>query len=839
MRQVLSIRNTLRPLAALAVAATLLAPAYGFSGTTPQKVAAPLSPVQAPASSAKQPGPAVIPLADVATQGTVVVNYLDTLIQQSAISIEVEAIKKQFDGLSTRSELDSTETTRTIMEQPTLDRLQSLEQLWQARQQKLTLWLTVLTQRATKLQDELNRLDNLQRSWTLTGVAAAAAKAPPQTIQQITTILNSIRTTQAPLMAARATLLDFQDLVAKELTRCGTELTAVTAAQQQAVGGIFVRNAPVLWGTELRDQARSELVPRIKLFAGLYLPPLHKFFVDRPKGMFLMSGLFLLQMLLLSKMRRRVLIWEASGDRASDINVFERPFAAALLITLLSGTSHWLPVPQELRTMMVVMSIYPMIRLTQPVVTQRLLFPLYTLGILFALDTIRRGLAGTPLLEQEFLLVEAVAGITVLWWYASPDYKSRSFHENDTSLVHHILRGAAVPIILVLAVSSGAVVLGYLILARLLIAGVLAGGIDALALFAFVRIMIGIVAFGLRVRPFNGLGMVSNHRDLLEHRVSAGLVLTAVGTWVLRTLDYVGLQMPVTAFVTSVLTARLQRESFSISLGDVIAFGLSLWLAFLLSSLVRFVLNEDVFPRLKTAPGVSYAVTSLLRYLLIILGFLVGLGELGVSLSRVIILISAFGVGMGFGLQNVVNNIVSGLLLLFERPIHIGDTVEFGEVLGNVKEIGLRASKVRSWRGADIIVPNSQLVSESVTNWTLSDQMRRIDMPVGVNYGADPRAVIGILESVALANPRIVKSPAPQGLMMEYGDSTINFELRAWTDNFQVWPQVRSDLAVAIYDAVRDAGMSFPFPQRDVHLFLDPDPDIGTTQQTPQKETTA
>ena len=104
-----------------------------------------------------------------------------------------------------------------------------------------------------------------------------------------------------------------------------------------------------------------------------------------------------------------------------------------------------------------------------------------------------------------------------------------------------------------------------------------------------------------------------------------------------------------------------------------------------------------------------------------------------------------------------------------------------------------------------------------MTDWTLSDQMRRVDLPVGVNYGATPRTVIGILESVALANPRIVKNPAPQGLMMEYGDSTINFELRAWTDNFQVWPQVRSDLAVAIYDAVRDAGMSFPFPQRDVH----------------------
>jgi len=542
----------------------------------------------------------------------------------------------------------------------------------------------------------------------------------------------------------------------------------------------------------------------------------------------------LLLALLLSEMRRRVLLWESTGDRAGAIAVFERPFAAALLVTLLMGSSQWLPVPQVMRTLLVVISILPMIRLTQPVVAPRLLFPLSTLGILFALDTIRQGVAGTPLLEQGLLLVEAVAGIIVLWWYASPGFKDRSLREKDPSLVYHILRGATLPIMLVMAVSSGAVALGYLSLARLLVAGVLVGGIDALTLFSGVRITIGIAAFGLRVWPLHSLGMVSNHRELLERRLSLWLILAAVGVWVFRTLDYVGLQAPVTAFVTAVLTARLQREAFSISLGDVIAFGLSLWLAFLLSSFIRFVLNEDVFPRLKTAPGVSYAFTSLLRYLFVITGFLVGLGELGVSLNRVIILVSAFGVGMGFGLQNVVNNIVSGLLLLFERPIHIGDTVEFGEVLGNVKEIGLRASKVRSWRGADIIVPNSQLVSDSVTNWTLSDQMRRIDLPVGVNYGADPRTVIGILESVALANPRIVKNPAPQGLMMEYGDSTINFELRAWTDNFQVWPQVRSDLAVAIYDAVRDAGMSFPFPQRDIHLLRDPEPgETNTTGVSP------
>ena len=324
-----SLRITLGYLIALTLGATLLAPVHVSAGTTPQKAAALPPPVQAPASSARQQAPVAIPLAEVATQATVVWSYLDTLNQQTADSTYVQALRDQFDAFSSQNDLDSRNTLRTLREQPTLDKLQSLEQLWQARQQKLNLWLTTLTQRATTLQGELNHLDALQKSWSLTGVSAAAAKAPPQTIQQITAILSRILTEQAPLVAARAAVLDFQDLVAKELTRCGSELASITAAQQKAEGGIFVQNAPPIWSAELRDQARTELVPRLRLFASFYVLPFHQFFVDRPWGLFRLCGLFLLLALLLSEMRRRVLLWESTGDRASAIAVFERPFSGS------------------------------------------------------------------------------------------------------------------------------------------------------------------------------------------------------------------------------------------------------------------------------------------------------------------------------------------------------------------------------------------------------------------------------------------------------------------------------------------------------------------------------
>jgi small-conductance mechanosensitive channel len=269
------------------------------------------------------------------------------------------------------------------------------------------------------------------------------------------------------------------------------------------------------------------------------------------------------------------------------------------------------------------------------------------------------------------------------------------------------------------------------------------------------------------------------------------------------------------------LDAKFERGAISISPGGVLEFVLTVWAAYLLSAFIRFVLGEDVYPRMRIAAGKSYAISSLLHYFILALGFTAAIAALGVNLTKLTVLTGALGVGIGFGLQSVVNNFVSGLILLFEQPVHVGDTIEVGNLIGKVRRIGIRASTVHTRQGADIIVPNSQLIADKVTNWTLSDQLRRIDLPVGVNYSAPPGEVIKILVTVALANSNILKDPEPQGLFIGFGDSSINFELRAWTDRFDDWPSVRSELASAVYDAVQAAGMTFPFPQREVRLLRD------------------
>jgi potassium-dependent mechanosensitive channel len=180
----------------------------------------------------------------------------------------------------------------------------------------------------------------------------------------------------------------------------------------------------------------------------------------------------------------------------------------------------------------------------------------------------------------------------------------------------------------------------------------------------------------------------------------------------------------------------------------------------------------------------------------------------------------ALGVGVGFGLQNVVQNFVAGLILLFEQPIHVGDAVQVGDLQGRIRRIGIRASVLHTLQGAEVIIPNSELTSNQVTNWTLSDQQRRLDLPVGLAYGTAPAQVITLLEGVARDHPGVLPEPPPRCLFVGYGDSAINFELRVWAD-YDSASSVSSGLAAAVYDAVNAAGLSFPFPQREVRLLAD------------------
>lgn len=269
----------------------------------------------------------------------------------------------------------------------------------------------------------------------------------------------------------------------------------------------------------------------------------------------------------------------------------------------------------------------------------------------------------------------------------------------------------------------------------------------------------------------------------------------------------------------------LQKPLFSvsgqsISLISFFYFIVVIWVSFLLARIVVRLLKRNVYSRAELDKGVQYTLSRLARYGVIVIGFLIGLQMIGFDLSILAVFGGLFGVGIGFGLQNIFSNFASGLILLMERPVQVGDIIELDDMMGKVQEIRFRVTVVNTFDNESVIVPNEDLVSERVINWSYGgDSNLRLRLPIGVAYGSDVDKVKKILQEIAKEEPQVLDDPAPQVFFQEHADSSLNFELRVWIatplDRITVQNNIREEIDARF----REEDIEIPFPQRDVYLF--------------------
>jgi potassium efflux system protein len=254
------------------------------------------------------------------------------------------------------------------------------------------------------------------------------------------------------------------------------------------------------------------------------------------------------------------------------------------------------------------------------------------------------------------------------------------------------------------------------------------------------------------------------------------------------------------------------------SVGLFLAAAALVYGSFLASWIVQRAFVEGTLTKRSLSAGVKASIGRLIHYALVLVGFFLALLALGFDLTKLTILFSALGIGIGFGLQAIVNNFICGLILLFERPVRVGDYIELEGKWAEIKRIGLRSTTVQTFDRADIIIPNADLISNQVTNWTLTDRFIRIIIPVGVAYGSDVPLVIDTLIKCAAAHPDLAKTPEPQVLFRSFGESSLNFDLRAHTSKIEERLPIISEVCQEIDRTFRQAGIEIAFPQRDLHL---------------------
>jgi small-conductance mechanosensitive channel len=311
---------------------------------------------------------------------------------------------------------------------------------------------------------------------------------------------------------------------------------------------------------------------------------------------------------------------------------------------------------------------------------------------------------------------------------------------------------------------------------------------------------------------------VVRNRARIQSAARKPVLFLAVAGWLAVTAASFNVFTPTVEWLSGLLEAEAHVGDINISLDRVVAFIFAIWLAVVTSRITRAILADDVLPRFPLPRGVPNTIGVTVNYAIILIGILIGAGFLGIDLSNLSLILGALGVGIGFGLQNIVNNVVSGLILIFERPIQVGDAVEVGTLFGRVTQIGLRASRVRTFSGSEIIVPNGDLVSQQVTNWTLSDRRRRLEVAVGVAYQSDVALVRQVLMDLLVNDEQVLEDPAPLVIFEEFGDSALQFRLYFWIADFDESLTTRGRLYTEVNETLKAAGVEIPFPQRDLHL---------------------
>ena len=730
---------------------------------------------------------APVPLADVLTESESVSASIRDIRTDLSSDQTTELIAEQLAPLTREIDTRMRESRKILAQNPSVEILGSLEGEWRRLRREISAINRSLSGRIRELDRQIEQLDTLTKNWDQTSVSAKESSAPSEVLGRLESLLQDIRQARGAAQAERARTLSQQSRVSVQDGRVTNVLDAIDQTRERILSRILLRDSTPIWKRSwhaftadvLKQDSMSSFARQSEALAT---------YITRQAAQLVMGiALFGMFSAFLYWARRRCCSLPVNEGATSP--VFHTPIAAALILTLL--LSGWvLPVaPRLLSAILGALALAPSVLIVRRLIRPELRPLPYGLLACFILDQLRSITAAVEFLPRTIFLAEMfLIGALAVWLVR---YATGLRRAKQLKIVGYV----------VLAVSFGAALAsaaGYTSLATLIGNAVLRSSYLALVLYAVIQVLDGLVTIGLHVRPFDAFAAVRRHRDLLRYRVRRGFQLVAIGLWIFALMKQLLLAEQIFEGVRRFLGAELGFGSIQISAGDVLAFIITLWAAFAVSRFIRFLLDEEVYPRLALKRGLPYAISHTLHYLILFGGFFLALAALGVDMTRVTIIAGAFSVGVGLGLQNIFNNFISGLILLFERPISIGDIVQIGDASGVVERIGVRASIIRMTNGSEVIMPNGKLISERVINWTLSTRQHGIELPITVAQGTDPERVIELLQRTATAHPLVTREPAPQALFVKLGPDSFGFELRAWTDRSELWMQIRSELAIAI-----------------------------------------
>ena len=747
-----------------------------------------------------------------------VLSLADVVYQAGALGQRLNALQRKIDAVESFGKME--ERLKAVNERADLfqarltsidaEDLQSYQQL-AALKAEVRDEADAVQRLVSTLTESVQGVEGWRRSWmaekqrwqTLRSLLGAdidlksVADALRQAENDIGQALGLITQKLEPMLAV-------QHRAGETMARIDALTNQIDGILDRQRGGALRGGTPTLFSFRYVRQLIELLHEPKKVITALPLPPA-SFFAEKGWVIGAQVALFIVVFSLIR--RYRPLLLSQTGRRF----LGRRQIAAPLFTALFTLSVFYLPQPPAWRMLIHVLAAVTTGRLATAFVREawikRAITILVVVVVLFQVLLV----LSLPLaLMRLFILFWTLAGLIYFGWR-----------------VRQALAAGTPPwqvwlirlIVLMFAVIMFADVIGFGGLAVQLMDGALRTVVLLLMGWAMVRLARVALELGAEFLPVGKLPFFQINANVIFSRAMSGLN-AVVGVFVAANL--------MVAWKLFALPSDALRAFFSfgiafggheITIGLVLVAGIILYGAFVFSWTLQSLLMEKVLNRGQMDAGARISIVRLVHYALVLVGFLFALSSLGFELKNITIIGGALGVGIGFGMQAIVNNFVSGLILLFERPIKVGDVIQLSDgQQGRVTNLGLRATTVQTFDRAEIVVPNGDLISSQVTNWTLGDRSMRLIIPVGVAYGSDVETVMRVLMTVATESVQVLKDPQPMVLFLNFGDSSLDFQLRVWISDFNDRRIIQSALIKEIDRRFRLEGVEIPFPQRDLHL---------------------
>ena len=685
---------------------------------------------------------------------------------------------------------------------------------WRALSRQSAEERKLLSARASELQGQILFLDEEQARWKATqaqiqdtgGIEVVAARVQQE--------LTAISTVHSLAEAQLNDVLILQNKLSTTSRQISDSVAKLNEAEERFRSRLLDQDSPPLWSSSSFHEPSQSIPVLLRKSGDQDFKTAGEFLRASGGSLLSIPVVYILSLLALFRLRRYLSNAPRPGVPAGATEILQRPPALALLAALLISAPQVRSAPLSITLVSYVLWLGLVFRLTPLLVEPKLRSFVYPLLAFNLLELLRVGIPLPYLASRALLTLVPLAALVTFAWLAQPT-RLRRLRLSNRAL--GVFRAGLVFGLVLLAAGVAANVCGFVFLSHVLGVGTLLSALFALAYYCVARVLFLFLLIFLDSQLAGSFSSeIRANIELWGRRV---LILGVGFIWWTRSDLYTFMFREwVTNAVSGMLAYSFGVGKVHFTVGGVLTVLLILVIGYGLAKGFSSLLRSVLTARLPVQRGLPYAISKVTYYLLMVLVLGIAVTNAGVELNKFTVITGAIGVGIGFGLQNIVNNFASGLILLFERPIRLDDTVEVNGLLGKVKRIGARASTIATFQGAEVIVPNSNLISNQVVNWTLSSPWRRIEIPVGVAYGTDPEAVLNLLVAEAAAQPNVMTDPAPMAFFMGFGDSALNFELRFWSARQDIWFQLKSDVTIGISRALREAGIEIPFPQRDLHL---------------------